>query len=202
MSLLAPLPIYADYPEVFRFSVERYHAMIEAGILTSDDRVELIEGVLVFKMPKDELHAATDGLIDDLLRSLLPSGYFYRNQSPITLEDGEPEPDGAVIKGDRRDYVRFGRKPGPQDAPIVIEVADSTLARDRGIKLRSYARAGIAVYWLVNLIDRVVEVYTDPDPLAAEPTYRDKKIYDAAASVPIVIDGREVAQAPVASILP
>jgi Uma2 family endonuclease len=199
MSLLATPPPYSD---VFRISVDRYHAMIDAGILTPDDPVELVEGVLVFKMPKDELHAATDGLLDDLLRTLLPEGWFYRNQNPVTLEDSEPQPDGAVVRGARRDYVRRGTKPGPADIAIIIEVSDSTLARDRTMKARAYARAGIASYWIVNLIDRVIEVYTAPDPLAAEPAYRVKHVYGAKDSVPVSIEGREVAQAPVAAILP
>ena len=197
MSLLAPPSVYAD---VFRISVDRYHAMIGAGILTADDRVELIEGVLVSKMPKKPAHRICDERLGRILRNAVTGGWSFQPQEPITLSDSEPEPDGAVIRGVAEDYP--ASHPTPDDIAMVIEVSDTTLAQDRSSKLRTYARANIPVYWIVNLVDRVIEVYSEPDAFAAEATYRLKRFFDAAASVPIVIEGREVAQAPVASILP
>ncbi len=85
---------------------------------------------------------------------------------------------------------------------LVIEVADTTLARDRGIKLRSYARAKLPIYWIVDLIGETIEVYTDPDSQASPPIYRQPRIYDRQSAVPLEIGGRLIASIPVASVLP
>ncbi len=167
--------------------------MIEAGILTADDPVELLEGILVFKIPKDEPHNVAAGLLDDELRAVLPEGWCSRNQGSLTLPDGEPEPDAAIVKGDRRKYLRENRKPGAADTAVVIEISNATLQRDRTIKLRSYARAGIPTYWIVNLPQRVVEVYSQlqsDDP--TDPHYAHSKVYHAGQNVPLLIDGQQV----------
>lgn len=155
--------------------------MIQAGVLTDDDPVELLEGVLVFKMPKNPPHVFVVEAAAETINKILNDGWFYRQQEPITLEDGEPEPDGIVIRGSRTDYR--SRHPSPADVALIIEVADKTLSRDRGIKLRSYARAGIAEYWIINLIDRCVEVYRHPETNQSEATYRDKVIHHENESV-------------------
>src|SRR5438132_6163993 len=144
-SAALPIPPGPSPEPVFRLSVEQYHAMIEAGVLTDDDPVELLEGVLVFRMPKNPPHRISIAKLERAIRPLLPSNASIQWQDPITLSDGEPEPDIAVIRGQAEDYPDC--HPGPDDVYLVVEVADTTLARDRGIKLRSYARAGIAIYW-------------------------------------------------------
>ena len=144
--------------------------MIRDGVLGEDDPVELLEGVLVYQMPKKTPHTTGTLLSAKTVGSQLPEGWHYRSQEPITLDDGEPEPDGVVARGDIRDYL--DRHPEPANLALAIEVADSSLERDRGVKLRSYARAGIQTYWILNLIDRVLEVYTDPRPDEAEPDLR------------------------------
>jgi Uma2 family endonuclease len=98
------------------------------------------------------------------------SGWRAQTQLPITLADSEPEPDGALVRGDRRTFDH--RKPVPDDFGVVIEVADTSLRFDRLVKLEDYARAGIPVYWIVNLVDGQVEVYADPEPAATPPAYR------------------------------
>jgi len=197
---LTQFPLPSD---VFRISVEKYHEMIRAGALTADDPVELLEGVLVFKTPKDEPHNASVDLLNDELRRLAPDGWSSRNQGSLTLPDGEPEPDAALVRGDRRHYVRLGRKPGPADTALVVEVADASLRRDRTAKLRSYARAGIAVYWIVNLADRTIEVHSEPDPQAQpEPLYKSRVVVNAGGSVPVVVENRVVAELKVADVLP
>jgi Uma2 family endonuclease len=185
---------------VFQLSVEQYHAMIETGVLTSDDPVELLEGVLVAKMPKNPPHTYVTNVAPEVFRAILPVGWFFQTQDPITLDDGEPEPDGAVVRGKPADYL--DRHPGPADVAVLLEVADSTLARDRGIKLRSYARAGIPVYWIVNLIDRRVEVYTDPDREVLDPAYRRVEIFGIAENIPVVIAEASVGYVAVAALLP
>jgi Uma2 family endonuclease len=185
---------------VFRLSVQQYHAMIQGGVLTDDDPVELVEGILLFKMPKNPPHRVVVKVTQQTIEQMLPHGWHYLAQEPITLDDGEPEPDGAVVRGQVRDFLK--RHPGPQDVPLVIEVADTTLARDRGIKMRSYARAGIAQYWIINLVERAVEVYARPDPTAKEPTYLDRAIVRETDSLDLVLDGRSIGPIPTRALLP
>lgn len=185
--LLPPRAVYTSEP-IFRLTVEQYRAMIRAGELTEDDPVELLEGILVFKMPKNTPHSVATGLARREVERLLPEGWHFRPQEPITLEDGEPEPDGAVVRGAIEDYAT--EHPSPAAVGLVIEVADSSLARDRGIKLRSYARAGIVGYWIINLIDRQVETYGEPDPDAMpEPTYTQPRVYQLGEVVPFGLPG-------------
>lgn len=192
-------PKYPTEP-VFPLSVEQYHQMIEIGVLTDDDPVELIEGVLVFHMPKNPPHEFVVDAVQEQLRRMLPSAFMLRVEAPLTLTDGEPEPDLSLVRGSRRDYV--DRHPSGDDALIVIEVADTSLRRDRSAKLRSYARAGIGEYWIVNLESRSIEVYTDPDRIAAEPTYRSRVDVPADGRVAVRLDGVVVGEIEVASILP
>ena len=98
-----PLAPPAPPEPIWRLSVEQYHEMIDAGILDEDDPVELLEGWLIPKMPKNPPHSFTTDLTREALAGLLPTGWYVRGQEPITTEDSEPESDVAVIRGDRRD---------------------------------------------------------------------------------------------------
>lgn len=187
------------YP-VYRFSVDDYHRMIQAGILTEDDPVELLEGWIVPKMPRNPPHDGTIQIATEVLRQRLPSGWQLRVQSALTTPDSEPEPDLTVVRGDVRTYLQ--RHPGPQDAAVVIEVADTTLNRDRQDKGRLYARAGLPCYWIVNLNAMQVEVYTDPSGPDANPGYRQRRDYGSQAAVPLVLDGQERRPVPVRDLLP
>jgi len=191
-----------DVPTVpiYRLSVEQYHAMIEAGILKSGDPVELLEGWLVQKMTKHPPHCTATRLTRRALDVVVPEGWFVDSQEPLTTTESEPEPDIAVVRGDVRDYAT--RHPGPQDMALAVEVSDSSLPRDRGIKQRVYARAGIPTYWIVNLMDRVIEVCTDPTGPADEPTYRQRQDFGPDAELPVVVDGREVGRLAVRDLLP
>src|SRR5262245_20382486 len=144
-SIATQLP--PDPPEpVFRLSVEQYHAMIEAGVITDDDPVELLEGILVQKISKNPPHQIALAKLQAALSLVIPENMTAQYQEPITLADGEPEPDASVFVGKQEDYP--DRHPAAREVHLVVEVADSTLRRDRTTKLRSYARAGIAVYWI------------------------------------------------------
>jgi hypothetical protein len=197
--------VAVDYPTdpspepLFRLSIRQYHAMIEAGVLTDDDPVELIEGILVYKVPKKPSHRIALAKLQRIITPLLPSNLSLQTQEPITLADGEPEPDAAIFRGKPEDYT--DRHPGADDVLVVVEVADTTLARDRGIKLRSYARANLSIYWIVDLIGQTIEVYTEPDPQTTPPTYGQPKIYDRASIIPLEIQGKTIASIPVESIL-
>jgi len=183
-----------------RFTVAEYHELTRIGVLTTEDRVELIDGYLVNKMPQNDPHHSTVHRLNlDLVR-LVPLGWQPRTQLPITIGNSEPEPDGAVVRGDRRTYDT--RKPTGADFGIVIEVSDTTLRFDRRFKMAEYAGAGIPVYWIVNLIDSHVEVYTDPDVTTDPPAYRTRTDYTPGQSVPLVLDGQTVATVPVVDLLP
>jgi len=194
------LPIVPTLP-VRRFTVDEYHRMIQAGILGEDDDVELLEGWIVPKMPRNPPH---DGMISiimlDVLTPRLPADYHCRGQSAITTIDSEPEPDIAVVRGPKRIFLT--RHPGPADMPLLIEVADSTLDRDRTHKARIYANGNVPVYWIVNLADNQIEVYTDPTGPDPAPAYRMRRIYRPGDMVPFIVDGRELGPIPEQELLP
>jgi len=124
--------------------------MIRAGILTPDDPVEMLAGWLVYKMPKNPPHRIATKLALQALEAVVPAGCYVDSQEPITLDDSEPEPDVMVVRGDTRQYRE--RHPGVDDVVLIVEIADTTIERDRGVKKAVYARAGIPVYWIVNLL--------------------------------------------------
>src|SRR5437764_815669 len=151
-------------------TVEQYHRMIDRGILEEGAPIELLDGILV---RKDRAKAGEDPrtvgnehlwAVENLrrvMRDVESHGFFVLSQQPITLPpDGEPEPDGAIVRGTIDDYRR--RKPVAADVSCVIEVADSSLDRDRGTKQRIYADAGIGQYIIINLFEKTVEVYERP----------------------------------------
>jgi len=186
--------------ELFRLSLRQYHELLQSGALASDEPVELIEGILFRKMSKNPPHSACNGRLQKIFGLALCPGWCFRMQEPVVLQDSQPEPDGAVARGTVDDYST--KHPSPQDLALVIEVADSSLDRDRNVKLPSYARAGIVCYWIVNLIDRQIEVHTHPDTTAEVPTYRDRQIFKPGDSIPLIIEGQSVAQISVVEILP
>ncbi len=185
--------------EIWRLTIDQYHGMIDGGILTDDDPVELLEGWLVPKMPKSPRHRVTTRLCRKALEEVVPAGWYVESQEPITLAESEPEPDVAIIKGETRDYA--DRHPGPPEVPLVVEVSDTTLARDRGSKMQIYARAGIPIYWIVNLINRQIEVSSDPTGPAKRPRYRKRRVYSLDKVVPVTITGHQVGRISVRNVL-
>ncbi len=197
----SPLMPPAMPPEpVYRLTVAQYHEMTAAGILADGDPLELLEGWLTPKMTKNPPHTTARESASEALRQMAPPGWYVRSQEPITTEDSEPEPDVAVVRGRRGQYDRH--HPEPRDVALVVEVADVTLRRDRTTKKRIYARTGIPVYWIVNLPERRIEVYSDPTGACQEPDYRQHEDYAAGAEVPVLIEGGEVSRVPVAALLP
>jgi len=199
---MSPVESVAAIPNdlILRLSIEQYHAMIQSGILTDDDFVELLEGWLVFKMPKNPPHRVTTRLVRTALENILPPGWYVDSQEPITLSNSEPEPDIVVVRGDTRQYL--DRHPGAEDIGIVIEVSDTTLQRDRTVKKRIYARAGISIYWIVNLVEGLVEVYSQPLVEVEQPDYSQRLDFGRSAVIPIIIEGIEIGAIAVNSLLP
>ena len=197
---VAALPIQGTMAGFRRFTVAEYHKLIQIGILTEDDNLELLEGYLVHKMSRNPPHDGTLQIIQDTLTAVLPAGWRLRVQCAITLTDSEPEPDAAVVRGDVRTYL--ARHPSPADVGLIVEVADSTLDADRIDKCRIYGRAGIVCYWIVNLKDRQIEVYTVPSGPTASPGYGQRTDYRLGDQVPLLLDGSTVALLVVQDLLP
>jgi Uma2 family endonuclease len=138
---------------------QEYDRLADAGILPSDERLQLIEGEIFTMTPQNSPHSAAIGKTEDVLRDVFASDCWVRVQMPLVVDpDSEPEPDLAVVSGRPSKYV----KEHPRTALLVVEVADTTLSLDHGRKARVYASAGIQEYWIVNLADRSLEVYRDP----------------------------------------
>jgi Uma2 family endonuclease len=136
-----------------------YDRLIEIGVFRPGDPVELLGGDLVVAEPQSSPHYTAIGLAEDALRRAFGPGWLIRTQGPIALDDeSEPEPDVAVARGSVRDYSREH----PARPALVVEVALSSLSLDRDHKGSLYARARLEDYWIVNLVDRVLEVYRQP----------------------------------------
>jgi Uma2 family endonuclease len=174
--------------------------MINHGILTEDDDVELLRGVICKRSRRGPMHVTSVTLTANALDDVLLAGWHRRTHCPLTTLDSEPEADVAIIANDPLDYR--GHHPVPAEIAILIEVADITLDHDRNIKRSIYASAGIPIYWIINLVDRQIEVYSDPTGPAADPTYRTIQIFTALQSVPLVIAGQTIAHIPAAEMLP
>ena len=195
---VANLPLLGVTAGFRRFSVPEYHHLCELGILTEDDNLELLEGYLVHKMPRNPPHDGTLHLLLRFLWRMVPDEWEVRCQSGVTLSDSEPEPDLAVVQTDPERYMR--RHPAPSDIALVIEVADSSLDGDRADKCRIYARAGVPWYWIVNLVDLQIEVYSSPVG-GPTPGYRDRVDRRFGDEVEVLLDGRRVGSVAVSAVL-
>ena len=184
---------------VRRFTVDEYHRMIEWGFFAEDERFELLEGHIVAKMSRNPLHDATIVFAQKALEAVLPDHWHVRPQCAVTTADSEPEPDLAVVRGSPRDYTVY--HPRPDAVALVVEVANTSLDEDRGTKGRLYARAGFRVYWIINLTDIRVEVYTDPAGGVAA-VYQRREDFGIGQSVPLLIDGQAKGPVAVRDLIP
>lgn len=162
------------------FTVDDYHAMTQAGILSEDDRVELIEGEVVAMSPVGSRHAACVDILAELLIRAADRGTAVRIQSPIGLDwSTEPQPDVCVLV--RREDAYSERLPQPEDVLLLIEVSDTSRACDRRVKAELYARHGIQEFWLVDLAERTVEVHEGPGPDG----YGERSVHAVGERVPV-----------------
>jgi Uma2 family endonuclease len=170
--------------------------MVRTGLIGEDEPVELLDGVLVKQMGKRSPHWVVKKLLLDAFSKMIPGGWYVDDQEPITLATSEPEPDVMIIRGAVRDCQ--AAHPSPPNVALVVEIADSTLTRDREWKRRIYREAAIPVYWIVNLIDRTIELYSAP----ASGDYQTLAIYKAGDNIPVLLDGKTVGEIDVGSVLP
>ena len=166
-----------------RFTRAEYERLIDLGVFQPGEPIELIGGELIVAEPQGAAHYTAICKTASALQTAFGPGWYARMQGPIGLDDeSEPEPDIAVVPGVPDDYARAH----PERAVLTVEVAESSLALDRRHKGSLYARAGLADYWIVNLVDRVLEVYRVPVADAATPfgwRYAEREVLDAFARV-------------------
>ncbi len=150
---------YAQQPVLHRWTRHEYERLIDHGFLDEDDPIELLDGLLLVKEPQSSPHRTAVLLVAKAVERAFGDGWFVQVQSPIILgERSEPEPDVCVVRGSPRDYVDAH----PRRPALIVEVALSGLRVARGRKAAAYARAGIADYWIVDLVDGVLEVRREP----------------------------------------
>lgn len=186
-----PTPLSLQRDRLHRFSVDQYHSMIASGILPSEVKVELLEGLVVEKMGQNPPHSSTLRKILRLLAAVVPGEYIVSPQLPITLATSEPEPDIAIVVGPEDRYDT--RHPGAADVLLVIEVADETLAKDRRNKAQIYAGAGIAEYWIVNIPSATIEVHTKP-LVGGTLAYGEIEIYPNSRPIPLKLRDRLIGE--------
>ncbi len=180
-------------------TVKQYDRMIEAGIIGEHDQVELIEGRLVPKMGRKRPHIQAGKRSFRALSRILAPGWHVAKEDPIVASDlSKPEPDLSVVRGDVDDYD--DRDVTASDLAQVVEIAQRSLTDDRTVMARVYAASGIPVYWIINLIDDQVEVYSDPDQNSGQ--YNAHVDYKPGENVPVIIEGREITRIAVADLLP
>jgi Uma2 family endonuclease len=187
---------------LYRMSLAKYEAMIRSGIFTNRDRLVLIEGYLVEKMTQYPPHTISQELCRSDLARVIPSGWHVRGEKPLRIPSrvSMPEPDVVVARGEIRDYL--AGDPEPDDVALVVEVSDSSLDDDRNMMTRVYGGGGVTRYWIVNLVDRQVEVYSSPSGSREQVGFRHCEVYRIGQEVPVLIDGIEVGRISVAAILP
>lgn len=186
-----------DDPPLWPITVALYTRMVAQGILTERDPVYLWQGRLAPLMPINRPHSLSVVLGYRELGRILPGGFHVESEQPLAFrrQHSVPQPDLMVLRGRVEDYPRDFPTTG--DAPLVVEVADSTLARDRKLA-GDYASEGLPVYWIVNIPERCIEVFTEP----VEGAYNRITPYAEDQEAPVVLDGREFGRLRVRDLLP
>jgi Uma2 family endonuclease len=189
--------IYEDV-STRRWRRAEYDRLVELGIFVGE-RLELLDGLLVVREPQGSSHAAIVTHVGQVLAVAFGAGWHARLQAPIALDDdSEPEPDVAIVAGAARDYLSAH----PSAAALIVEVSDSSLRLDRQFKTALYARARVPEYWIVNLVDGVLEVHREPQP-SADATfgavYRVEVLRPPATVTPLAVPAARI---PVADLLP
>ena len=187
-------------PMMKRWKRVEYERLVDKGVFEPGDRIELIDGLLLVSEPQSSPHYTAIRLVERALSRVFAEGWDIRTQAPIALDDtSEPEPDVAVVRGDVRDFATSH----PAAPVLVVEVSLSSLAFDREHKASLYARGGRPEYWIVNLIDRVLEVRRRPAPEPGAPYGWDYAFVDVLGpSEHVSALGAPAADIPVGDLLP
>ena len=181
---------------VYRLNVNQYEAIVRSGVFTKRDRVHLINGILVAKLTKKPPHVIACEKTRDALMRAVPTNWRVMVEAPVRIPFyNEPEPDLALARGSVEDYEKH--HPEPPDVALIVGVADSSLQDDREL-IPVYGSGGVPVYWIVDLVDRQVEIYSEPGPHG----YGTSVFLRPGQTVPLVIDGTEIGRIPVDDMLP
>jgi len=174
----------------YRLTVEQFEKMIDVGIFPDRPRVELLGGVLFRKMTKNDPHDFAVDFLGSIFNTLLEPAWLAREEKLIVLgKFWRPEPDIAVVRGPRECYRK--RAPRAEDLSLLIEVCDATYSKDRGVKWRGYASAGVGTYWIVNLPQERIEVYTRPSGQGKTAAFQDARFHGTDDEVSLIVDGQE-----------
>jgi len=185
---------------VYRLTGAQVFRMIEAGILPDGVDVELWNGVL-YQLRKDEPHNFVVGQTGDLLRPLLPPGYYLREEKSSRFGEYHlPEPDLAVARGCWGDDL--SNVPPLSRMALLVEVCVTTDHADRVVKLQKYAEAGVPVYWVIDVARKRVEVHEKPEEGGSKARYSSAIVYAKGQDFPVVVDGREVGRLAVSELRP
>lgn len=182
---------------LYRMTLEKYESLIASGFFTKRDDVHLINGYLVNRMPESPLHGAVCEAIRLAIEALLIAAWHIRSEKGLRIpaQSSLPRPDLVIVRGGWRTYT--SRYPEPADTALVVEVSNTSLDEDRAMA-DIYGAGGVPIYWLVNLVDGQVEVYSDPGPSG----YRSHEVLAPGHSLSVVVDGVEIGEIAVADILP
>ena len=200
---MATLELTVDPPRrtLHRFSVAEYHRLRDDGYFDGPTRYELLDGYITPKMIPKPPHASTVSKLLRLFLKIVPDGFMAYSERPITLSTSEPVPDVCIVReSSPREYD--DRHPGAADCELVVEVSASTLESDRTDMMKIYSRNRIKTYWIVNLIDRTIEVYAVPNGTKAKPRYKTRRVYTEDESVPVILGGKKRGEIAVAEVLP
>ncbi len=186
----------ADLP--YDLTVNLFARMVESGLIPRDRRVFLSDGRLYEKMAKTKAHGYVGAAIDRAVNRRLPDGWSLWPESTIVLDPiNAPLPDFALIRAaDPLDFAAPDRYPGPGDIGLLIEVAVTSLHDDLTTALEKYARALIPVYWVVDVLGRRIVIHTEPRVVDGRGEYARVETYRPGQSLPLVLDGQEVARIP------
>ncbi len=171
-------------PNLYRLTVEEYDRIIQSGVIGKDEKVELIDGLIVRKETRDRSYplAAKQAMLA-LVRVVPPGWHVASEKSIVVSSRSKPEPDLVVVKGQPRDYLE--RDITATDVAVVVKIAQTRLEQDRTVMAQVYASSGIPVYWILNVAEEKIEVFRNP----ASEQYQAREEYRFGQEVPLVVQG-------------
>ncbi|OJW22227.1 MAG: hypothetical protein BGO49_19605 [Planctomycetales bacterium 71-10] len=183
----------------YRFTADQLWKMVDAGVFP-EGHFELVRG-RIYRMTKHGPHSFAVGEIAERLRSILPPGFHVREEKALEHDDRSlPEPDVAVVRGDRSDFRTAN--PKSSRAALIVEVCASTRRADYRDKPRLYASASVPSYWVVDVDGRKIDVFTSPRGAGREAGYSEHQTFAEGSPAPVVLDGREVGRVDAKDLLP
>jgi Uma2 family endonuclease len=194
----------SDYLELIamsrRFTPAEFFFLAQHGIFQDDERLELLEGLIITMSIRKPEHDCGVLYSDAALRPHCKAEYYLRIHMTIEMKDSVCVPECAIVRGPCKKHAHAF--PKSDETELVVEVSDTTLTCDRGIKARIYARAGIPTYWILNLEGRQLEVLSDPTGDVEQPGYRKNQVYKDSDKAVLALGGQAVGEIAVADLLP